>query len=129
MKPNVLLCAVAILCIIPFFYAHSQEEIYLVIDKSVFVNPQRPAAVFDHDVHNEKADLEDNCAICHHVYDGKTLVEGESSEDSYCSDCHSLEKTDDNSVPLRAAYHRLCKSCHVEVNNGPLLCGECHKRD
>ncbi len=114
--------------ILTAFLAHSRNETVPVIDNSVFDNPQRTAAVFDHDDHNEKAGLEYDCAFCHHVYDGDKLVEGESSEDYYCSDCHYLEKAPDNTVSLREAFHIRCRSCHFETNKGPVLCGECHKK-
>lgn len=128
MKLKLFLSVIAGICILGVFSVYSQDEDVVVIDNSAFTNPQRPAAVFDHDVHNEMAELEDDCAVCHHVYDGKTVVDGESSEDSSCSECHSLTKTDDNSVALRAAYHKRCKSCHFEKNKGPVLCGQCHKK-
>ncbi|THB75338.1 MAG: acidic cytochrome c TcmA [Desulfobacteraceae bacterium] len=127
MKTKLLLIIMGFILLLGAIGAYSQDEEIVVMDTSAFENTQRPASVFDHDIHNEMAGLEDDCAICHHVYDGKTLVEGESSEDSYCADCHSLSKTAENDVPLRAAYHKRCKSCHFETNKGPVLCGECHK--
>ena len=95
------------------------------LDNSVFEKPRRPGAVFVHDDHNEMAGIDD-CAVCHHVYEGKDLLEDESSEDSLCSECHSLKPTHENSISMEVAYHKRCKTCHVEENNGPLLCGECH---
>ena len=95
------------------------------LDNSVFQNPHRPGAVFDHDNHNEMAEIDD-CAVCHHVYEDKTLLEDESSEDSLCSDCHSLKASQENSISVEVAYHKRCKSCHFEANKGPVLCGECH---
>lgn len=95
------------------------------LDTSVFENPHRPGAVFEHDGHNEMAGIED-CAVCHHVYEGKNLVADESSEDSLCSECHFLKKTLENSISLEVAYHKRCKTCHFEKNKGPVLCGECH---
>ncbi|WP_457551020.1 acidic tetraheme cytochrome c3 TmcA [Desulfobacula sp.] len=95
------------------------------LDNSVFQNPHRPGAVFDHDNHNEMAEIDD-CAVCHHVYEDKILLEDESSEDSPCSECHFQKGTQENSIPLSAAYHKRCKSCHFEANKGPVLCGECH---
>ena len=70
--------------------AYSQEEM-VVVSSDVFEDPQRPAAVFRHDEHNEAAEIEE-CNECHHVYDedGK-LVEDESSEDQRCADCHELK--------------------------------------
>ena len=95
------------------------------LDNSVFEKPHRPGAVFEHDDHNEMAEIDD-CAVCHHVYEGKELIEDESSEDSLCSECHSLKGTRENCVSLEVAYHKRCQSCHFEVNKGPVLCGECH---
>ncbi len=98
------------------------------VDNSAFKHPQRKPAVFEHDTHNEKAELEEKCFACHHVYEGKTLVEEESSEDDPCSSCHTLETTEKNSVPLRTAFHNRCKTCHFDLAKGPVLCGECHKK-
>ena len=109
------------------FYAYSIDQPE-TMDRSAFESPQRPAAVFAHDEHNEAAELEEDCALCHHVYDGKTLVPDESSEDSPCSDCHSLNPTSENTVSLMTAYHKRCKSCHFDAAKGPVLCGECHIR-
>jgi hypothetical protein len=114
-----------VILMITAIYAYSQEEV-LTVDNSVFDHPQRSAAVFDHDDHNEKAMLEDDCSVCHHVYEGKELIEDESSEESLCSECHSIKKTPENVIPLRMAFHNRCKECHFESNKGPVLCGECH---
>jgi hypothetical protein len=108
------------------FFTYSGEEDALTIDNTAFDCPQRTAATFDHDGHNEKAELEDDCTICHHVYEEGKLVEEESSEDSSCSECHTLKKSADNSIPLRMAYHKRCKECHFDSKKGPVLCGECH---
>ena len=96
------------------------------MDNYYFADAQRPAALFDHDLHNEQAALEDDCAVCHHLYENGQLIEDESSEDSLSSDCHGLKKAPDNTVPLRAANHKRCKSCHFSKRKGPVLCGECH---
>lgn len=89
----------------------------------------RPFVCFQHDTHNETAGIE-NCDRCHHVYDeqGK-LVEGESSEDKSCSECHS-DNIDSNKldIALAARYHQLCRDCHLEKKKGPVVCGECHRK-
>ena len=105
-------------------YAFAQYDM-VVVENHYFPNPQRPPAVFEHDLHNEKAELFD-CAECHHVYDesGRKL-EGESSEDRACVDCHGLE--DMGRVPgLRKAFHQNCKGCHLSMQRGPVSCAECH---
>ena len=97
------------------------------IDTDVFENNKRPFVCFAHDEHNENAGIED-CAACHHVYDesGK-LVEGESSEDYTCAECHDPEG-DTKHMELISRYHERCRSCHLELEKGPVACGECHKR-
>jgi hypothetical protein len=75
--------------------------------------------------HNEKAQIGRLRRECHHVYQDGKLVEGESSEDQACADCHTL-KAQGSQPGLRMAYHRQCKECHVEKKKGPVACGECH---
>jgi hypothetical protein len=105
--------------------AWSQEDMKEV-SSDAFSTPQRPAAVFPHESHNEKAKIE-NCNACHHVYAAGKLVEDESSEDRRCSDCHGLE--DAGRQPgLMKAFHLNCKGCHQEQQKGPVMCGECHVR-
>lgn len=110
--------------------AASQEEDPEVVrmDTSAFETTRRPAAVFDHDEHNEKAELED-CGICHHVWEEGKVVEGDSSEDSPCSECHGLTPGPENSMALANAYHTQCRTCHIDAGKGPLLCGQCHKKN
>lgn len=116
------LVAVGTLCIVN---AWSQEDLKAV-SPDPFLAPQRPAAVFPHDAHNEKAGIE-NCNQCHHVYTDGKLVEDESSEDRRCSDCHGLD--DAGRQPgLMKAFHLNCKGCHQEQKKGPVMCGECHVR-
>jgi len=97
------------------------------LDPWAFESPTRPGAVFPHDDH--MMFLDDDCSICHHVYENGELVPYESSEDLYCSDCHSLEPAPDNPMPLEAAYHNLCRDCHFDQGTGPVLCGECHVKE
>jgi hypothetical protein len=105
--------------------ANGQEEIVNLQD-SAFVDHQRPAAAFNHDQHNETAELEE-CNVCHHVYEGGKKVEDDSSEGQACSDCHHVEK-DHPARPLMKAYHDLCKQCHRANEKGPVTCGECHPK-
>ncbi len=103
----------------------SQEEMKQV-SSDPFPRPQRPPAVFLHDAHNAKAGIE-ACNECHHVYEDGKRREEESSEDRRCADCHGL--ADEGGRPgLRKAYHRNCRGCHLERRQGPIVCGECHRR-
>ena len=123
-RPAILLIIVCLGIVTALTAAYGQEDMK-VVDNSEFENPQRPPAVFPHDSHNEKAGLDD-CSVCHHVFDenGK-LIEGESSEDQMCSDCHGERR--DGAVPgLMNAYHLRCRGCHLEKEQGPVLCGQCH---
>jgi len=103
--------------------AYSQENVKSVQD-SAFKTKMRPDAVFVHDEHNEKAEIDD-CGTCHHVYKDGVKVEDETSEDTECSGCH---KIDGNPMPLVAKYHLRCKGCHEEKKSGPVMCSECHIR-
>ncbi len=106
--------------------AFSQEDME-VVDDVGFSTRQRPPAVFRHDEHNEKAEIED-CNECHHVYEDGEKLEDESSEDQSCSDCHE-EKDSGNMPGLRKAFHTNCKGCHLEKKKGPIMCGTCHVRN
>jgi hypothetical protein len=103
--------------------AWSQEDM-TEVDNTVFDRPQRSPALFDHDAHNEKAEIYD-CAVCHHVYEDGELVADESSEDQRCSDCHGLAASGDQPALIKA-FHSNCKGCHQEQERGPIMCGECH---
>ncbi len=109
------------------FYAFSGQELER-LDNTMFEETARTGAVFSHDDHNTTAMLDD-CTVCHHYYEGKQLIENESSEESLCSECHGLAANQENSIPLQVAYHKQCKNCHFESNIGPVLCGECHIKD
>lgn len=125
MTPKQLGCLIILLTLFVFVaHSFSQEDMRFV-DNNQFSNPARPAAVFNHDEHNEKHEITD-CTVCHHVYKDGKLVEGESSEDQRCLDCHS-GKDSGNTVSLRNAFHRNCKGCHLENNAGPIMCGQCHQ--
>jgi hypothetical protein len=117
--------AMTVICMLAFVPAYSQEDIVVLKDEA-FGKGQRPAAVFAHEDHNEKAEIED-CSVCHHVYKDGVKMEDESSEDSRCSDCHNVEKGF-LTRPLMKAYHDLCQNCHKENKAGPITCGECHPR-
>lgn len=86
----------------------------------------RPAAQFNHDAHNEKAQLTD-CVVCHHGgADGKQDKTA-STEGTPCSDCHKV-KTNGKGTDLTHAYHGQCIGCHQAKGKGPVACGQCHKR-
>lgn len=88
----------------------------------------RPFVCFPHDEHNEAAGLEDNCARCHHVFDEKgQLMADESSEDTTCAECH-LSGDNQNEMDLIVRYHKLCRDCHISEKSGPVVCGECHRK-
>lgn len=89
----------------------------------------RPFVCFQHDTHNETAGIE-KCDRCHHLYDEQEkLLDGQSSEEQSCSECHAGEKNSDAlDISLIAKYHKLCRDCHLDEKKGPVVCGECHKR-
>lgn len=120
--------SIAVIAACVFLYmipAFCQEDITSLLDPA-FKHPERPAAVFAHDEHNEKAGIED-CATCHHVWEDGKIVEDESSEDQKCSDCHKV-KPETGKTGLRNAYHKLCSNCHVKEDKGPVTCAGCHPK-
>ena len=126
MNKSVLIIGAAVVSVFVFVSAYSQEDM-MFVDNSVFDNPQREPSVFQHDEHNEMADIEE-CNECHHVYDDDgQLIEDESSEDQRCSECHEAESSGRRPA-LMKAFHKNCKGCHLEKKNGPVMCGQCHVR-
>ena len=105
--------------------ATAQESIKHVKD-SGFEIRSRPAPVFEHDAHNEKAEVYD-CSKCHHVYENGKLAPGQMSVGMECSECH-MSDAGSGRMDLIRAYHLQCKSCHVSSRAGPVLCGECHRK-
>lgn len=125
MKKGILLLMAPLILGVLLIPAFSQEDME-ELDGEGFSKTQRPPAVFRHDEHNEKADLED-CTECHHVYEDGKKLEDESSEGESCYDCHD-EKGSGDMPGLRLAFHANCKGCHRERNQGPVMCGTCHVR-
>lgn len=104
--------------------AFSQDDMTMM-PVDAFAKLERPQVPFEHDAHNEKAEIDD-CVVCHHgmTDDGKQDMEN-SSEGESCESCHAVERTD-GGTPLMRAYHKQCIDCHTEKAKGPLACGECH---
>ena len=126
MKKRLLLfLMVPAICIFLILPALSQEDMAVVKDDG-FQKRQRPPAVFEHDNHNETAEIE-SCNECHHLYEDGKKLEDDSSEEQLCSDCHS-ENSSDNQPGLKKAFHLNCKGCHLEKKKGPIMCGKCHVR-
>jgi len=66
------LCLFALVTIPAFSYEGEAPT------RSPFNHRQRAAAVFTHEEHNEKAQI-DECGICHHLYQNGIKVEDELS--------------------------------------------------
>ena len=125
-KRGVGLLMVLLLTMFFLAAAYSQEEMETV-DSSAFLNPERGASVFKHDVHNEAAEI-DECNECHHVYEDGVKLEDESSEDMACSECHEIDISEEQPA-LMQAFHMNCKGCHLSEKKGPIMCGECHRKE
>lgn len=96
-----------------------------VLEESIDTLRTRPISQFDHDTHNEVADLEEACALCHHRFDENgEIMPDESSEEMACRECHSSEET--GCPKTEAAFHNRCKGCHLAIQQGPIACGQCH---
>lgn len=126
MKRGMTALLVIILVLIVMLAAGFSQDEMTQVDNDIFENPQRPPTLFNHEDHNETAEIED-CTQCHHLYEDGKLVEDESSEEMRCADCHE-EKKVEKTPSLMQAFHLNCKGCHMKENRGPVMCGECHRR-
>jgi len=129
MKKTKFFVYTAVFCLflmIGILPAVSQEDIKTVND-SAFIKLTRPPVTFFHDAHNEKADIEE-CNVCHHLFENGERLDDDDSIGMECSECHLL-KTQDAIVDLIRVYHLQCGGCHLEQKTGPVLCGECHRRE
>ena len=124
-KRGVGLLMVLLLTMFFLAAAYSQEEMTSV-DNRAFPNPERVVSVFNHEAHNETAEI-DECNECHHVYEDGIKLEDESSEDMTCSECHEVEVSEEQPA-LMQAFHANCKGCHLSEKKGPIMCGECHRK-
>ena len=111
--------------LITSFSALSQEDIKTV-DDSAFEKKTRPPAVFFHDAHNENAGIYD-CNECHHIYEDGKRSDDETSIGMECSECH-YAKDRDAIIDLIRSYHLLCSGCHLQQKAGPVICGQCHRK-
>lgn len=75
---------------------------------------------FDHEEHASMAEMDKDCATCHHYSPPGTIPA--------CKECHSLgaESTDLRKPNLKGAYHRQCLACHVEWSH-ETECTACHE--
>lgn len=128
MKPRLFITGFTVVLFIlavSVLSVYSQEDVTEVND-SIFDKRMRPPAVFQHEEHNETAEIEE-CTACHHTYEDGQLVEDESSEDMECSECHA---DTGNGYPMEVIniYHTGCKGCHIKQKAGPVMCSECHPK-
>lgn len=126
MELKISISITVIISAILLFNSFGDDEIITFLDRTVFECPDKPASDFDHDFHYN--DLELECNECHHVYENGALVQDKNSEDKRCSECHLLEATEEQKIPLMEAFHLKCKGCHEDKKEGPIMCGDCHKR-
>jgi len=68
-KCAVYMLSALLLTVFILVTAYSQDDM-MFVDNSVFSKPERTAAVFEHDAHNEMAAIE-ACDECHHIYEIK----------------------------------------------------------
>lgn len=67
------------------------------------------------------------CAVCHHY----RPTDAGALETTRCSACHqeSFREDHPDRIGLKAAYHLQCMECHQEMNQGPVDCIGCHKKN
>ncbi|MBA3017486.1 MAG: cytochrome c family protein [Proteobacteria bacterium] len=126
MKKNKMALYMVIASLIFLFIAgvvYSQDDIQS-LEHDIFMNRERPAAVFPHTLHADELQLD--CLECHHIYKNGENIWDES-ELCDCTGCHSLE-ADGKKMSAMRAFHSNCKECHLEKNKGPYTCGGCHPK-
>ncbi|MDC0336319.1 cytochrome c family protein [Pseudodesulfovibrio sp.] len=126
--PLALSLAITVALVLAFIAptAFSQDDM-TEVPTSAFETLERPVVAFNHDAHNEKAELEE-CVVCHHGKTDAGLMDNEnSSEGESCDSCHPVNPEGDE-TPLMRAFHRQCANCHTTQLKGPVVCGECHIR-
>ncbi len=94
------------------------------VDDPAFEKRIRPAVVFYHDDHNDRAGIDD-CSVCHHVYENG-IKTADMSVGMACSDCHMSGPA--AAPDLIRVYHLQCRGCHLSEQAGPVTCGGCHKK-
>jgi hypothetical protein len=119
----IYLAAVFIIATRTVIYAETLE----VISDPAFVVHRKAPVPFQHDLHNEKAGIE-TCQGCHHVVVDGVVSEDESSEDRPCSECHRVTGGPSRSLTLASAFHKRCRTCHLDEKKGPIVCRECHRK-
>lgn len=97
---------------------HSAERSPDIIEIDLIAD-QYEASLFPHRLHAEMADMAGGCILCHHYN-----VPGQVSP---CVECHESpnKRTSLGKPDLKAAYHRLCLSCHLEWKHEN-DCTSCH---
>ena len=103
----------------------AQEDIIKVTDSIFSGNKVRQPVPFNHEEHNEKANIYE-CNECHHVWEDGKKLKYETSEEMECSGCHYDAGTGEYPINVIKAYHDNCKGCHLQKKAGPVLCSECH---
>jgi hypothetical protein len=79
-------------------------------------------------MHSKHAVVIKDCALCHHY---RPLDADAASETTRCSACHQepFQKDHPERLGLKAAYHQQCMECHREMNQGPVDCIGCHRKN
>ncbi len=117
-RATLLVPVLAALLLIPASWLLAQDP-QMTLDSPELGPHRRPLVVFPHARHENAVG---ECSRCHH---------NNCDTQGKCSECHKA-KADGNPVPLKTAFHRLCKSCHEETARKgpaapPVMCGQCHK--
>ena len=109
--------------------AGSTGNVIRISNISIFKKLSRSAVDFPHERHYSWGP---GCLDCHHSYKGgvNVLDVNELKPGSpavSCASCHTTARE------LERSYHRMCRSCHIEMkkrgtSHGPVMCGQCHSK-
>ena len=120
-----ILMALAIMMVVPVTSAMAEGMPEGRMDVPELAPFKYAPAVFDHDPHNEKAGLEEDCTACHHGGENGVMDMEDDSSGTPCAECHQVAKQK-GMTPLRRAFHLQCITCHEQQNKGPVQCKSCH---
>ncbi len=109
-----------------------EYENYMLIQNDAYPNRKLGPVKFTHDTHWEDYGI--YCEDCHHDYVDGENVWTEDDEARPCISCHKPDKPQGTVYKLATAYHKSCRTCHRDMNDGgeeeyaPFKCYSCHER-
>lgn len=101
----------------------------ILIENDGYTERLRSGVPFDHESHSGEHNV--RCDACHHDYRDGRNVWTNCMQVQKCIDCHDPRIKQGDVDMLHIAYHKNCRTCHVEIGNDRKApyrqCGGCHR--